>query len=77
VTGTGEAPRAVIAATLGFALLPVAVRPGGPVGLPVRPWVVSVGEPLAPPEGTEPGDPLAAAELAEQARAAIADMLRT
>ena len=52
------------------------VRPGGPLGLPVRPWVVSVGEPLAPPEGTEPGDPLAAAELAEQARAAIADMLR-
>jgi hypothetical protein len=74
-TGAGEAPRGVIAATLGFALLPVAVRPGGPIGLPVRPWVVSVGEPLAPPEGTEPGDPLAAAELAEQARAAIADML--
>jgi len=74
-TGAGEAPRSVIAATLGFGLLPVAVRPGGPVGLPVRPWVVSVGEPLLPPEGTEPGDPLAAAELAEQARAAIADML--
>jgi 1-acyl-sn-glycerol-3-phosphate acyltransferase len=74
-TGAGEAPRAVIGATLGFPLLPVAVRPGGPVGLPVRPWVVKVGAPLSPPEGTEPGDPLAAAELSEQVRAAIADLL--
>jgi hypothetical protein len=33
--GAGEAPRAVIASTLGFPLIPVAVRPGGPAGLPV------------------------------------------
>jgi 1-acyl-sn-glycerol-3-phosphate acyltransferase len=75
-TGAGEAPRAVIGATLGFPLLPVAVRPGGPVGLPVRPWAVSVGEALFPPEGTEPGDPLAAAELAEEVRAEITRLLR-
>ena len=75
-SGAGEAPRGVIAATLGFPLIPVAVRAGGPAGLPVRPWVVSVGELLAPPEGTEPGDPLAAAELSEAVRAAIADLLR-
>jgi hypothetical protein len=74
-TGVGEAPRAVIAATLGFPLLPVAVRAGGPAGLPTRPWVVTVGDVLAPPEGTEPGDPLAAAELAEAVRAAISGML--
>lgn len=74
-TGVGEAPRAVIAATLGFPLLPVAVKAGGPAGLPVRPWVVSFGEELAPPEGTEPGDPLAAAELSEAVRAAISGML--
>lgn len=71
----GEAPRSVIAATLGFPLLPVAVRPGGPAGLWLRPWVVSVGGVLAPPEGTESGDPLAAAELAEQVRSEIARML--
>lgn len=74
-TGAGDAPRAAIGATLEFPLLPVAVVPGGPVGMPLRPWRVSVGEPLAAPEGTEPGDPLAAAELAEQARTAIARML--
>ena len=74
-TGAGDAPRGVIAATLGFPLFPVAVRPGGPAGLPVRPWVVRVGDALFPPEGTEPGDPLAAAELAEQVRTAIAEML--
>lgn len=74
-TAAGEAPRAVIAATLGFPLVPVAVRSRGPLGLPVR-WTVSAGPALFPPEGTEPGDPLAAAELAEQVRAAIADMLR-
>lgn len=73
--GAGEAPRAVIGATLGFPLLPVAVRPGGPAGLPVRPWVVTVGAARFPPDGTEPGDPLAAAELAEQVRAEIAAML--
>jgi 1-acyl-sn-glycerol-3-phosphate acyltransferase len=73
--GAGEAPRAVIAATLGCPLVPVAVRPGGPAGLPVSPWVVSIGEPLFPPEDTEPGDPLAAAELAEQVRAEIARLL--
>ncbi|MBM3659713.1 MAG: hypothetical protein FJW95_09455 [Actinobacteria bacterium] len=74
-TSAGEAPRPVIAATLGFPLLPVAVRPGGPGGVPLRPWAVTVGAPLLPPDDTEPGDPLAAAELAEQVRAEIAAML--
>jgi len=74
--GAGEAPRGVIGATLGFPLIPVAVRPGGPAGVPVRPWAVAVGAALFPPEDTAPGDPLAAAELAEQVRAEIARMLR-
>jgi hypothetical protein len=73
--GVGEAPRSVIAATLGFPLFPVAIQPGGPAGLAIRPWRVCVGDPLAPPDGSEPGDPLAAAELSEQVRAAIAEML--
>jgi len=51
------------------------VRPGGPGGVPLRPWAVTVGAPLLPPDDTEPGDPLAAAELAEQVRAEIAAML--
>ena len=72
----GEAPRPVIAATLGFPLIPVAVRPGGIAGLPLAPWVVTVGPALLPPDDAAPGDPLAAAELAEQVRAEIAAMLK-
>lgn len=73
--GAGEAPRGLIAATMGFRLYPVAVRPGGPSWLPLRPWIVSVGAPLASPEGTPLGDPLAAAELSESVRLAIAELL--
>ena len=72
----GEAPRPVIGATLGYPVLPVAVRPVGPVGLPVRGWVVAVGPPCHPPADTAPDDPLAAAELAEEVRGAVAAMLR-
>jgi hypothetical protein len=66
----------VIGATLGFPVLPVAVRPSGPVGLPVGGWVVAVGPPCRPPDGTATDDPLAAAELAEDVRRAVAAMLR-
>ena len=34
---------------MGFPVFPVAIRPGGPLGLWLRPWIVSVGEPLSPP----------------------------
>ena len=41
-------------------IVPVAVRPGGPLGLPVAPWRVAVGAPM-PSHRTapDPGDPLA------------------
>jgi len=71
----GDPPRGLLAATLGFPVVPVAVRPGGPFRTPLRAWHVAVGEMLAPPAGTRPGDQLAAAELAEQVRAAITGML--
>jgi hypothetical protein len=71
----GDPPRGLLAATLGFPVVPVAVRPGGPLGLPTGTWHVAVGEMLAPPAGTRPGDQLAAAELAEQVRVAIRDLL--
>jgi hypothetical protein len=66
---------------LGFPVVPVAIRPGGPLGLPVgvwptRPWRVVVGDPLLPPPGTPTDDQLAAAELAEQVRDAVATLLR-
>jgi 1-acyl-sn-glycerol-3-phosphate acyltransferase len=73
--GVGEPPRALLAATLGFPVIPVVVRPGGPLGLPLRPWRVIVGEPLLPPVGTEPDDPLAAAEISEATRDAVHGLL--
>jgi len=74
-TGAGEAPRGVIAATLGYPVLPVALALRGPLGLPVAAWSVRIGAPLLPPEGTEAGDPLAAAELAESVRASVTALL--
>jgi hypothetical protein len=71
-TGPGEPPRPLLVATLGFPVLPVAVRPGIPL---FRPWRVRVGAPLLPPPGTSPDDQLAAAELAEAARDAVRDLL--
>jgi hypothetical protein len=74
--GAGEPPRALLAATLGFPVLPVGVLPGGPLGLPIRAWRVRVGELIEPAPGVAPGDPLAAAELAERARHAVGVLLR-
>jgi hypothetical protein len=74
-SGAGEPPHALIMATLGFPLIPVAVVRGGPLGLPIRAWRVIVGEPLLPPPDTEPDDQLAAAELAEGARDAVRALL--
>jgi 1-acyl-sn-glycerol-3-phosphate acyltransferase len=73
--GVGEPPRALLAATLGFPVIPVAIRPGGPLGLPLRPWRVSIGEPLLPPSGTEVDDPLAAAEISESVRDAVHELV--
>ena len=73
--GAGQAPRALVAATLGFPVVPVAVRPGGPLNLALRPWRVVVGAPLLPPPGTNAYDQLAAAELSEQVRDAVSALL--
>lgn len=67
-TGAGMPPIQLLVAALGYPVIPVAVRPGGPMGLPLRPWRVTVGEPLAIRATRGSGDPLAAAELAEAAR---------
>jgi hypothetical protein len=67
-TGAGTPPIQLLVAALGYPVIPVAVRPGGPLGLPLRPWRVAVGEPLAVRANRGSGDPLAAAELAEAAR---------
>ena len=67
-TGAGTPPIQLLVAALGYPVIPVAVRPGGPLGLPLRPWRVAVGDPLPVRANRGSGDPLAAAELAEAAR---------
>jgi 1-acyl-sn-glycerol-3-phosphate acyltransferase len=74
-TGTGTPPFALLVAALGYPVIPVAVRPGGPFGLPIRPWRVTVGRSLAVRAVRGSGDPLAAAELAEAARESVLRLL--
>jgi len=79
-SGAGEPPWTLLASTLGSPVVPIAIRPGGPFGLPLGiwpapPWRVVVGEALLPPAGTRAHDQLAAAELAEQVVAAVAELL--
>ena len=74
--GVGEAPRALIAATMGFRLYPVAIRPGGPPGSRCARGSCRWVHRSSPPEGTSLGDPLAAAELSESVRIAIAESAR-
>lgn len=75
-TAGGTTPLPLLVPALGFVVIPVAVTPGGPLGLPLRPWRVVVGEPLASRAGPGSRDPLAAAELAEAAREAVDALLR-
>lgn len=67
-SGAGEPPRALLGAIIGFPVIPVAVLPGGPAGLPLRPWRVIVGEMVKTETDAVPGDALVAAELAESVR---------
>ena len=73
--GAGEPPRALLAAILGFPVIPVAVLPGGPVGLPLRAWRVIVGDMVETETDAVPGDALVAAELAERVRDAVRGLL--
>lgn len=73
-TGAGIPPLGLLAAAVGFPVIPVAIRPGGPLGLPVRPWKVTVGRPLEL-GARDLHDPLAPAELAEAAREAVGRLL--
>lgn len=75
-TRAGALPQTeLLTAVVGYRVVPVAVVPEGPLGLPVRSWRVIVGSHVELDESVQPGDPLAAAELAELARAAVQDLL--
>lgn len=68
-------PTELLTAVLGFRVIPVAVVPRGPLGLPARSWRVIVGEHLELDDAFGAGDPLGAAELAELARRAVQQLI--
>jgi hypothetical protein len=74
-SGAGAPPRELLAAILGFPVVPVVVLPGGPGRLPIRPWRVVVGRVVETVTHAVPGDTLAGAELAERTRAAVNTLL--
>jgi 1-acyl-sn-glycerol-3-phosphate acyltransferase len=71
--GAGTPPLELLFAATGFPVVPVAVLPGGPLGLPLRPWRVVIGETIAPAD--DPNDPLAAAELIEAVCAGVRELV--
>ena len=70
-SGAGAPPRELLAAILGYPVVPAAVLPGGPGPLPIRPWKVVVGPVVETATDAVPGDTLAGAELAERTRTAV------
>jgi hypothetical protein len=74
-SGAGAPPRELLAAILGYPVVPAAVLPGGPGPLPIRPWRVIVGPVVETATDAIPGDTLAGAELAERTRAAVNRLL--
>ena len=74
-SGAGAPPRELLAAILGYPVVPAAVLPGGPGPLPIRPWRVVVGPVVETTTDAVPGDTLAAAELAERTRTAVNGLL--
>lgn len=75
-TQAGSLPTTeLLTAVLGYRVIPVAVVPEGPLGLPLRSWRVLVGPHVELDESFGPGDLLGAAELAEMARRAVQRLL--
>ena len=74
-SGAGAPPRELLAAIVGYPVVPAAVLPGGPGPLPIRPWRVLVGPVVETVTDAVPGDTLAGAELAERTRTAVNTLL--
>jgi 1-acyl-sn-glycerol-3-phosphate acyltransferase len=74
-SGAGTPPLRLVQAMMGWTVLPVAVTPGGPFGTAFSPWRIKIGEHIALDSSYPVGDPLGAAELAEEARAAVDALL--
>jgi len=74
-SGAGVPPRKLMLAMIHVPIIPVAVTPGGPFGLALRPWRVRFGSLVTLADPYDPDDPLAAARFAESVRDAVSDLL--
>ena len=74
-SGAGIPPRKLMLAMTHVPIVPVAVTPGGPFGLALRPWRVRFGSLVTLPDPYDPDDPLAAARFAEAVRDAVSELL--
>lgn len=72
--GAGTPPLELMQSVMTSAVLPVWVRPNGPLGLATS-WRVTIGPEVVNDTSIAPGDPLGAAELSEAVRTAV-DNLR-
>lgn len=73
--GAGTPPLELLQSIMEFAVIPVGVRPGGPLGTTIAPWRVRVGAPVQLEVDAPIGDPLGAAELGEAVRRAVDTLL--
>ncbi|MFM7224188.1 MAG: hypothetical protein ACKOBG_11030 [Actinomycetota bacterium] len=71
----GRAPTSLVSALTHAPIVPAAIRPGGPLGLPVGAWSVRFGPAVTLDEPYDPDDPLAAARFADAMRAAVRTLL--
>ena len=74
-SGAGIPPRSLMLAMTHVPIIPVAVTPGGPLGLALRSWRVRFGNLVTLPDPYDPDDPLAAARFAEAVRDAVQELL--
>lgn len=74
-SGAGVPPRKLMLAMIHVPIVPVAVTPGGPFGLAIRPWRVRFGSLVTLADPYDPDDPLAAARFTEAMRRAVGALL--
>lgn len=75
-SGAGTPPRWLLFGALGFPVLPCALKPLGPFGIPWSGWEMRIGPLVHLEAGDHPvGDPLAAAELGSSLTVALEALL--
>ncbi len=73
--GAGMPPRQVMRAMTHAPIIPVAVKPGGPLNAAILPWRVRFGALVTLPESYDPDDPLVAARFSEAVHESVSELL--